>query len=149
MISASDFCAKIVAIESDEPLLGGAENHGIVAAPAVRIAVREFLFADEHAALLQQLDDRSIRLEDRLAFVLGQAFGEAAFVILRRVGFEVVFLASVEIFGAVARRGMNDSAALIERDVIGENGRAGAIEKRMPELDAFELTSLPSTASRW
>ena len=32
-------------IHLNEPLLGGAEDHGIVAAPAVRIAVREFLLA--------------------------------------------------------------------------------------------------------
>ena len=46
----------------------------------------------------------------------------------------------------MARCRVNDSAALIERHVIGENGRARAIEKRMPELNAFELPSLPSAA---
>src|SRR6202023_1174956 len=117
-----------------EPLLGGTENHRIVAAPAVRIAVSEFSLADEHAALLQQFDDRPIGLEYRFAFVLRQTFGESAFVVLRRVRFEIVFLAGVEIFSAMAGRRVNNSAALIERHVVGENGWARAIEKRMPEL---------------
>ena len=69
-----------------------------------------------------------IRLEDGLAFVFRQAFGEAAFVILRRVSFETVFLAGVEVVGAVAGRGVHDAAALIERDVIGEH--AGNLQSR-------------------
>ena len=135
--------AQIVVIEADEPLLGGAENHRIVAAPAVRIAVREFSFADEHAALLQQLDDDRIRLEYGLALVFGQAFDEAAFVILRRVGFEAVFLAGAEVVRAMARRGVDDAAALIERDVIGQHAGHAHIEKRMLKLGAFEFAALP------
>ena len=80
-ISASASAAQIVLVESDEPLFGGAENHRIVAAPAVRIAVREFAFADQRAALFQQLDDDRIGLEHGLAFVFGQTFDEAAFII--------------------------------------------------------------------
>ena len=47
--------AQIVVLQIDEPLLRGAENHGIVAAPAVRIAVRQFAFADQRAASFEQL----------------------------------------------------------------------------------------------
>ena len=49
--------AQVFLIESDEPLLGGAEDHRIVAAPAVRIAVLELAFGDERPARLQQLND--------------------------------------------------------------------------------------------
>ena len=128
----------------DEPLLGGAEDHGIVAAPAVRIAVREFAFAHEHAALLQQLDDDRVRFENRLALVFRQAFDESAVVILRRVGFEAVFLAGAKVVGAMAGRGVHDSAALIERDVLGEHAGHCEIEKRMLELRAFEFPALPA-----
>ena len=137
--------AQIVVIEADEPLLGGAEDHRIVAAPAVRIAVRQFALADQHAALLQQFDDDRIRLEDGLAFVFGQAFDEAAFVVLRRVGFEAIFLAGAKVVGAMAGRGVNDAAALVERDVIGEHAGHAHIEKRMLEFERLRIL-FPSTS---
>ena len=102
-----------------------------------------FLLADEHAALLQQLDDDRIRFEHGLAFVFRQAFDEAAFVVLRRVGFEAVFLAGAEVVRAVAGRGVHDAAALIERHVIGEHAGHAHIEKRMLEFDAFEFLAFP------
>ena len=47
------------AVQIDEPLFGGAKNYGIVAAPAMRIAVRKFLFAKQRAAIAQQRSQRS------------------------------------------------------------------------------------------
>ena len=44
--------AEIVALHADEPLLGGAEDGGVVAAPAVRIAVVELLRAEQRAVRL-------------------------------------------------------------------------------------------------
>src|ERR1700730_13528271 len=37
--------AEIVQVHADEPLLGGAKDHGVVAAPAMRIGMRQFLEA--------------------------------------------------------------------------------------------------------
>src|ERR1700728_1928344 len=91
-----------VSVEIDEPLLGGAKDHGIMAAPTVRVAVRELLFADEHATPAQQVDDYRIRFPDGLANVCGQAFDEAAFVVLRGVGFEAIFLAGAKVVGTMA-----------------------------------------------
>ena len=131
-------------IHLNKPLLGGAENHRIVAAPAMRIAVRDFLLADEHVALLQQLDDDGIRFEHSLALVFRQAFDEAAVVVLRGVGFQPIFLASPEVVRAVAWSGVHDAAALIERHVIGEYTGNLRIEKRMLEQNAFEFRAFPS-----
>src|SRR5208283_4111002 len=50
----------------DEPLLGGAEDDGIVTAPAVRIRMLDFFEAQQHAATLQQLNDLRVRLEHLL-----------------------------------------------------------------------------------
>ena len=41
--------AQIVAVHADEPLLGGAEDGRMVAAPAVRIAVLDILFGQQRA----------------------------------------------------------------------------------------------------
>ena len=38
-IASSAFCAEVVPLHADEPLLGGAEDRRVVAAPAMRIAV--------------------------------------------------------------------------------------------------------------
>ncbi len=46
-------------LHGDEPLLGGAKDDGIVAAPAMRIGVLDLFGMQQHAARLQQLDDRS------------------------------------------------------------------------------------------
>ena len=81
-----------------------------------------------------------------LAFVFRQAFDEAAIVIDRRVRIEAVALAGVEIFRAMAGRGVHDAAALLERDVISEDARHDQIKKRMPELHAFELAALAAPA---
>src|SRR5271166_2505679 len=50
-------------VHLDEPLLGGAEDDRIVAAPAMRIGVLDFLVTEQDAAALQELDDGSIGLE--------------------------------------------------------------------------------------
>ena len=42
--------AEIVAVHADEPLFGGAENDGVVAAPAVRIGMRQFFEGQQRAA---------------------------------------------------------------------------------------------------
>src|SRR5271156_5191987 len=80
------------AIELYEPLLGSAENHRLMATPAMRIAVRKFLLADKHSSLRQQRDDGRIRFEHGLALIFRQAFHEPAVVIERSIGFEAVFL---------------------------------------------------------
>ena len=108
--------------------------------------MRDFLFADEHAAFFQQLDDDGIRFENRLALVFRQALDEAAVVVLRRVGFQTIFLAGAKIVRAVARSGVHDAAALIERHVIGQDAGNLQIEKWMLELHAFEGRAFPFAA---
>ena len=44
--------AEVVAVHADEPLLGGAEDDRIVAAPAVRVGVRELFEPQQRAARL-------------------------------------------------------------------------------------------------
>src|SRR3989441_1131920 len=102
-------------IHLDEPLLGGAEDHRIVAAPAMRVAVRIVRGGKKRAALAEKLDDDRIGSEDVLALVFGQAFGIDAAVVQRSGSLQAIFLAGEEVLDAVARGGMDDSAALLER----------------------------------
>ena len=77
---------------ADEPLLGGAEDDRIMAAPAMRIGVLHLFRMHEHAASLQQFDDRRVRIENALAFVLGQSVAQDSCFIDIAGGIDLVFL---------------------------------------------------------
>ena len=94
---------------ADEPLLGGADDDGVVAAPAVRVGVLVCGGAEERAFLFEEFDDDGVGFEDGEAFVgLGDvATTEAAGVALAAgvvdvldLG-QVVALAGVEVVDAV------------------------------------------------
>src|SRR5215813_2899115 len=53
--------AESLLVQGDEPLLGGAEQRGVLTAPAVRILMAERHLGHERADLLQVLDDLRIR----------------------------------------------------------------------------------------
>src|ERR1700723_3312753 len=52
-------------IDIDEPLLGGAEDDRVVAAPAMRVLVEDVGAAHERAASGDKFDDGGVSLEDR------------------------------------------------------------------------------------
>src|SRR6266404_1456869 len=81
--SRADGAASITAkaVEIDKPLFGGAKDHWSVAAPAMRIAVGNFLFAKQRTAIAQQPDDDGSRLENSFPFVFRQAFQISAMII--------------------------------------------------------------------
>ena len=128
-------------VHFDEPLFRGAEDDGIVATPAVWIAVFVVLMAEKSAAFPQKLYDDGIRGENVLAFVFGQAFRVDAPVVHRRSSFEIVFLAGVEVVHAVAGSSVNDAGALIECDVARENTRDLNRQERMLEFRVFEVVA--------
>jgi len=80
---------------------GCAKNHGVVAAPAVRITVLVFVVAEERAAVAEQFHDDGIRSENILAFVFGQAFEVHALIVQWRVDFQTIFLAGIKVVGAM------------------------------------------------
>jgi hypothetical protein len=134
-------------VHLDEPLLGSAEDHGVVAAPAVGIRVLGFVVTEERATIAEQFHDDGIRGENVLAFVFGQAFEIDAFVVEWSIGFEAIFLSGDKVFGAVARSGVHDAAALIERDVISKD--AGNLEGQegMLEFHALEIAAVERGAN--
>ena len=67
--------AQVVVVHADEPLLGGPEDHRLLASPAVGIAVHQRLLVIQVARLLQPGDDHLVGGEDLLA---GQPVGRSA-----------------------------------------------------------------------
>ncbi len=138
--------AQIVAVHADEPLLGRAEDRRVVAAPAVRIAVRDLLLARQRAVLLQNpitsgfashtvlpINSSGSRpaapsaWKNRPAPSTGQNTGRP------------YLIARVVVFLPVPRRRVHRARALFERHVIGQHAQRIALQKRMPEHRAFEL----------
>src|SRR5258708_9674288 len=105
-----------------------------MAAPAVRIAVRKFLFAEQRAAITQQPHDDWVRLEYCFTFVFGQTFEISSLPVDRGVRLKAVFLPRLKIFDTVPGSGVYDPGALIEGDVIGQHRRDDQIQKRMLEF---------------
>ena len=137
--------AKIVALHADEPLLGGAENGGVVAAPAMRVGVRKLLQAAKGVMRLQDLDHDRVSFPDRLADNLfGQAarsaFGmvETAGGIHRAECGDAVLTADCIILLAVTGRGVDGAGALLQSDVIGKDAERIAIEERVVEDGMFD-----------
>ena len=132
---------------ADEPLLGGADDDGVVAAPAVGVGVLEGGGAEECAFFFEKLDDDGVGFEDGEVFVgLGDvASAEAAGVALAAgvvdvldLG-EVVALAGVEVVDAVGGCGVDGSGALVGGDVVGGDTEDAAVEEWVLEGGAFEL----------
>ncbi len=125
----------------DEPLLCSPENHRIVAAPAMRIRVLDFGFRHEHAARLQQLDDRLVGLKDRFTFVLGQAILQMAGFVHVGALVKFVLCAGIKIVRAMRRCGMHSACALFRGDVIRQYAQDRAIKKGMGKRGVLELAT--------
>jgi hypothetical protein len=130
-------------IQIDKPLLSGPKNHRVMTAPAMWITVRKFLFAEQCATIPQQFQHNRIRLENRLTFVLRQAFQIAAFVIDGCVRLDSIFLSCLKVLDAVTRCGMHDTRTLIQRDVIGQHRRHLQIQEWMPKIQIGEIFAFP------
>ena len=112
----------------------------------MRVGMFVIVVAEQRAAIPEQLHDDGIRAEHILALIFRQAFKIHAFVIERRVSLQAIFLSGIEVVRAVARSGVYDATALIERDVIGKNSRDLNIKEGVLKFHAFEIAPLERAA---
>ncbi len=134
--------AQPVAVHADEPLRGRAEDHRVLAAPAVRIAVLVRLVRHERARGAQVLDDALVGREDLQPGVRPRLGGEAARGVDRIDDRQAVAHAGLEVVRAVSGRGVHDAGAGLELDVLGEHHDGIAVEERMPHREPVERASL-------
>ena len=128
-----------LAVHPHEPLRRRQEDDGVVAAPAVRVAVLVRLVVPEPAAIAQRLDDGRIGLEHLLAREQLHVVGEAAVRADRRVDLEAVLHAGEVVVRAMTGCGVDGARALFERDVVRQHGQRRAVVERMRELQSIEL----------
>ena len=143
--------AEVAAVEADEPLVERAEDDRGLGAPAVRIGMFEALRLEEGALGLQQFEHGDVRrvlavgLEDGDADQRGghlAVVGIRAVVADRAIRLEAILVAGLIVFDAVAGGGVHAARASVGGDVVGEHDRRGAVDERMPRLQAFERPAL-------
>ena len=134
-------------VEGDPPLLRGAEDDRLLAAPAMRVAVGDGRGVEQQAALLQVHDDGGVGVENALAGERDDLAGEPSPVVHGREDRQAVLAAGQEIVHAVPRRRVHRAGPGIARDVlaqhqpgdtvrgerVGRPGRRGSLE--VPSLD--------------
>ena len=145
----ADLFASLLAqtglVHRDKPLVGSTEEHRVLAAPAVRIAVRDLLLEDQGAALAQELDDVRIGLvgihtaEGATGTKL-LAGVELTVVIDRHADIGDALLEAGEVVvDAMAGRVVDDTGTVIDADVIGQQCHAlDTVKDRLLVVDVVE-----------
>ncbi len=118
-------------VHRDKPLGRGPEDHGPLAAPAVRIGVGHGFFGHKGAHLLQASVDPGVGFENLLAGKGAGFFGEPPLVIDRAVNFKAVFEAHLVVLTAVTGGGVDTAGAGLQGDVIPEDEEALPVIERM------------------
>lgn len=132
-------------VHRDKPLVGSTEEHRVLTAPAVRVAVRDFLLEDQGAALAQELDDVRVGLVG-----IHAAEGATGAKLLTGVELAVVIdrhadvgdallEAGKVVVNAVAGRVVDDTGTVVDTDVIGQQRHAlDAVKDRLLVADVVE-----------
>ena len=99
----------------------------------------DLLEAQQHAAALEQLDDRRVGLEDLLAFVFRQAVAQDAGVIDIAAQADAVLHARIKVVGAVRGSGVDRAGAGVHGHIIAEHAEHFAIEEGMGKCRILQL----------
>ena len=114
-----------------EPLRGCAEDDRLLAAPAVRIRVDDFLGGEQHARFLHVLENDGVGVVDDHAGILACVVGVAALVVHRNDHVHAVALAGLIVVCAEAGRGVDAAGTGIHCDIVGENQTGGLGQEGM------------------
>ncbi len=106
--------AMAVVVDDHEPLVGGAEDDRLAAAPAVRIGMDEARGGEDAAALGEPAHDVVVDLEHAAAHERLGAGGEAARLVHRAQQAQALARADLEVLLAVAGRGVDQAGAVLE-----------------------------------
>ena len=121
-MAARAFCLQIVGLHGDEPLLRGPEDDGLLAAPAVGVAVGQLLRPPGVCrCCLEEFDDAGVGLPDLLAGKLRHFLGKPAAVVHRRIGLQTIPAADVIVLLAVPRGDVHQPGARLQGDVVRQD----------------------------
>ena len=136
--------AKTGLVHGDEPLVGGAEEHRLLAAPAVRVAVRDLDLGHERAPLAQEVDDLGVGLigihaGERTAGAEALALVEATVVVNGHADVHALLHADVVVVDTVAGRVVDDTGTFIGAHVVGQQRHTvGLVEDGLVVVQVVE-----------
>ena len=135
--------AEPLVFETQEPLLGGAEDDGLTVALGVGVAVMVIADAEEVCCFLKSFDHHRVAVLVKDTFKFSSLVGENTSFINRVRDAKVVLLASEEVVASVARGGVHDASSVLGRDVVCHYCEARSVkdwvfELNLIKVDAFE-----------
>ena len=113
----------VLTVHGDEPLRRGAEDHGLLRAPGMRVAVRQLAGGGERAGGAHRVIDGGVRLEDVQAHKTRGMGGEGAVIVHRLRDRQAMGAAEREVILAMARRDVDEAGAGFGRDEIAGQQR--------------------------
>ena len=129
-------------LDGAEPLRRSAEDDRALAAPAVRIAVSEFLGGEQRAALLQVGQNGCVGLVIAQAGILARSLGLAAAVVHGDDQVDVIAAAGLIVVRAEARGGVDAARAGIHRDIVRADKQGLARQERMLRRHILKIPAL-------
>ena len=126
----------------DEPLGRGAEDDRLVAAPAVRVGVRNSLGRQQGFSIAEQLQDRFVGIEDAHALNVGSAGHEPPSAVHRAVDVQAVCFPQGIVFMAVSGSRVHAAGALLQGDVISQQTRGNAVQEGVAGLEGSQPPAL-------
>ena len=131
--------AQAVLVQRDEPLLGGAEERRVLAAPAMRIRVDQRDGRHERAGPLEVLDDLRVGVPDRETGEVRHLRDEAPVIVDGIVDRQADLLAQLVVLFAVPRGDVDEPRARVHRDPVGRHHGRVAIDEGMATDGAGEI----------
>ena len=132
------------AFHRSKPLLGGAEDRGLLGAPVVGVAVGVALLRQQGAGVAQGRQDGGVGVLEHVEPGEGAGFGgEGAALIHRAENRQAVLAAGIEVVDAVARGSVHQAGAGFGGHVVAAHQhRRGAIQQGMAVLDPLQRLAL-------
>ena len=121
---AQGVLAQGVLVHGDEPLVRGAEDDRLVAAPAVRVGVVDLLLGHQRPLLAQPVDDDRVGLVGGKAGELARLAGEHAVVVHGHEHGDVELQRHEVVVLAVAGGRVHGAGAGVQGDVVAVDDRA-------------------------
>ena len=131
-------------VDGAEPLLGRAEDDGVVAAPAMRVLVGDVLYAHQVTAFLDMLQNDLVGIPDLEACELFACLGGQTAGIIHRDNhrdLRIVVHADLKVLHAVAGCGMDTARAALQRDMVAQNDQTLAVKEGMLILHQLQLAA--------
>ena len=120
-----------------EPLLGGTEDDGVVAAPAVGVLMLDVHLTHDGTSLGQVGQNGLVGSPDTLTCVLAGQLRQAAAVVHGNSDGHVVLLRNIEVIHAVAACGVDAAGTAFQRDMVTQDD--GALLGQIDVVVAHQL----------